>query len=101
MKLAFFRQKYGGFYAKLIHLRSGSEFSHVEFVLTGPRESDGRSLCFSAEIGQGVRHKWIGVENDPKWELVELPKISWESYFKIIKHTEYLRGRDYDLKAIL
>lgn len=99
MKLAFFKAKYSKFFGKLIHLRTGSPYSHVELVVGTPRESDGRSLCFSAEIGQGVRHKWIGVENDHKWDLLDIGDPIYVD--KLIDRIDELRGRDYDLLGIL
>lgn len=106
MYLAFWKGEgiFGGtFFNGLIRLWTRSLTSHVEVVF-GDTHEDGRSLCFSSSTWEGAkgrkngtRFKYIGVHNDPKWVLVEVP---W-SEEKVLAFCQSVEGRPYDWLGVM
>lgn len=105
IKLAFFKAKYGGLFAKLIKLRTGGEHSHVELIFPQYKIYDEiakreLSLCFSSyEKEGGVRFKFIYL-NPEKWDIVpiDIPDTSLD---KLLSFAASLADAKYDWFGIV
>lgn len=72
MKFAFYKGQYGNEIDKVIILRTGGPYSHVEAILS---EEGGVARCASSSLRDGgVRFKDITLEAQ-KWDIVELAGI--------------------------
>lgn len=105
IKLAFFKAKYGGFFSKLIKLRTGGEHSHVELIFPQYKIYDEiakreLSLCFSSyEKEGGVRFKFIYLTPE-KWDIVpiDIPDTSLD---KLLAFAATLADAKYDWFGIV
>jgi hypothetical protein len=101
MRFAFYKGRGGGLLSKFIgwaiRWRTNGQFSHVEAVFPD-FTADGKSLCFSSsEMDGGSRFKWIGVDNDPDWFVVDAP---WLDADRCAIWCGREEGKPYDFRAI-
>jgi hypothetical protein len=102
MRFAFYKGRGGGWLSWLIgaaiRWRTNGQYSHVEAVFPDFL-ANGKSLCFSSsEMDGGSRFKWIGVDNDPDWTIVNAPHLDVQKCANWCKSQE---GKPYDFRAIL
>lgn len=97
MKLAFYKGR-RRILDRLIQWWTGSAYSHVELVLSGPIA--GVSECASSSmLDGGVRVKWIRLDAD-KWDVVELPGNVGDPDSARLWFFKHL-NRNYDLPGLL
>ena len=104
MKLAFHIGARGTLFSKLICLKTGSKYSHVELVFnefTAQNLAGGTStLCFSSdEQDGGTRFKYIQLDPED-WDVVNLPSTRGESE-EARAYCVTKAGLKYDWAAIL
>lgn len=88
LKFAFYHAVPGKFADRVIRLASGSRFSHVEFVLSGPMPEYGYAVCVSASKRDGNKVRTKPFQMNPAhWAFVEV-------------EGDYMAARKYALSQI-
>jgi len=72
LTFAFYKAVPGRFADKVIRLSSGSQYSHVEFLLTPPYAGEALSISASKRDGNKVREASI-VLRDTHWDYLRVP----------------------------
>jgi hypothetical protein len=91
-----------GIFAKLIRLKTGSPYHHVEIGFDEIDTKTHVTKCFSAQLGEGVRWKDIDFFADPEhWTIVYVERLTKDELNKATAYCDGLAGRKYDLLGIL
>lgn len=94
LKIAFFRAEAGNIWDRLIGLRTGSEYSHVEFAF-----SDGTAFSASPRDGR-ARFKTINFATRA-WRLIPVLGVNNNMEMGIKHWCQSINGRAYDWPGIL